>query len=104
MINTMTEPAFLAGGFAADRPLGMSPGDYVNVLQRELDRYLRQAHGNPLQAVKLALRQMRGSGLITDRDLKRLNQVCVIVFSAERAKRPASDMVAKLERLHHEAL
>lgn len=104
MMEMMAEPALSAGGFAAHRPLGMSPGDYIDVLQREFDRYLKQARGNRLQAVKLALRQMRSSGLITERDLKRMNQVCVIVFSAERAKQPAADTVAKLERLHHEAL
>lgn len=39
----------LSENVAAHATLGISPGDYIDVVQREIDRVLKQDGGNQLQ-------------------------------------------------------
>jgi hypothetical protein len=83
---------------------GMSPGDYIDVIRAEVDRLLLQTHGNRLKALSLGFKRMVESGLITDRDLKRLEKVSIVIMSVEQGKYSSHEAVAKLDKLYLEAL
>ena len=88
----------------AQRALGVSAGDYVDLLRREIDAVLNQAGVNRSQAIKVALRRMRAGDLITDRELKRLQRMSAAVLLAERGTRQARTAGAALERIYQETL
>lgn len=88
----------------AYRTLGMSPGDYIVVVEAEIESLLRQAGGNRLKAINLGFKRLRAEDLITDADLKRLEKVSLLVIGVEQGKYKAEDAVAKLDKLYIEAL
>jgi hypothetical protein len=86
------------------RRLGMSPSDYIDVVQAERDRMLKQAGGDPLKAISLAFARMREEGLITESDLSRLEKVSGAIIGVEQGKLPADEVVPQLHMLYLEAL
>lgn len=88
----------------AFRALGISPGDLAAVIEDEARRAIRKAGGNRRKAINLGLRRLRSNGLITDADLKRLEQVNLIVFQVEAGKQPADKASAQLDTLYRASL
>jgi hypothetical protein len=88
----------------AYRTFGVAPGDYIEVVEAEIDRLLKEANGNRLKAINKGFEQMRAIGLITDPDLKRLEKVSLAIIGVEEGKYPAKDIVTKLDKLYLEAV
>jgi hypothetical protein len=88
----------------AYRNLGVAPGDYIHVIQSELDRILRETNGNRLKALTLGFERIRQSGLITETDLRRLERVAVTIMGVEQGKQSMPDAVARLDALYLEAV
>ena len=88
----------------AYRTIGMSPADYIEVAQAEVDRVLKEAGGNQIKAFSLAFARMRDEGVITNADVRRLEKVSVALIGVEQGKHSASEVVPQLHRLYLEAL
>jgi hypothetical protein len=84
--------------------VGVSPGDLVDVVRAEFDRTLKEAGGNQLEAFNLGIRRMHASHLVTDSDLKRLEEAASIIFSVEAGKTSTQDAVAALDTLYLDAI
>jgi hypothetical protein len=82
----------------------MSPGDYIEVVQVEIDRVLKEAGGNQIKAFSLAFARMHDEGVITDSDVRRLEKVSVALIGVEQGKHPAAEVVPQLHQLYLEAL
>lgn len=88
----------------AYRTLGISPGDLISVIEEEADRTIKEAGGNRHQAINLGFRRMHTNGLITDADLKRLEQLNLIVFQVEAGKQSSEDASAAIDTLFRKSL
>ena len=88
----------------AFRALDIAPGDLAAVIVDEATRAIRQAGGDRRKAIASGLRRMRGNGLITDADLKRLERVSLLVFQVEAGKQPAKKAAAALDAIYRQAL
>jgi hypothetical protein len=88
----------------AHRTLGISPGDLATVIEQEARQVIKEAGGNRLKAINLGFRRMQAHRLITESDLKRLEQASVIVFEVEAGKRSQEDAAASLDKMFRESL
>lgn len=88
----------------AYRTLGIAPGDLISVIEEEADRTIKEAGGNRRKAINLGFRRMHSNGLITDTDLKRLEQVSCIVFEVEAGKQSSEEASAAIDTLFRESL
>lgn len=84
--------------------MGIAPGDLAAVIEEEADRAIKEAGGNRRKAITLGLRRMRSNGLITDADVKRLEQVSLIVFQVAAGKQSPEKGSARLDALYRESL
>lgn len=88
----------------AFRALDLAPGDLAAVIVDEADRAIRSAGGDRRKAITVGLRRLRTNGLITGADLKRLEQVSLLVFQVEAGKQPPEKAAAKLDAIYRESL
>jgi len=88
----------------AHRTLGISPGDLASVIEDEARRAIDEAGGNRQRAIALGIRRMHGNGLISDSDVKRLEQVARIVFLADAGKQSSEEASVTLDALFRESL
>jgi len=83
---------------------GISPGDVAAFIEQEARSALEQAKGDRRAAINLGLRRMQRKHLLTDADVKRLEQVSLVVFQVEVGKQPPDKGSAVLQGLHRESL
>ena len=88
----------------AYRTLGISPGDLASVIEDEARHAIKEAGGNRQKAIGIGIRRMQADGLITDADVKRLEQVTRIVFQVDVGKQPSEEASATLDTLFRESL
>ncbi len=88
----------------AYRTLGISPGDLASVIEDEARNAIKGAGGNRQKAISLGIRRMRANGLITDADVKRLEQVARIVFVVDAGKQSSEEAAATIDSLFRESL
>ena len=88
----------------AYRTLGISPGDLISVIEEEANRTIKEAGGNRHKAINLGFRRMHTNGLITDADLKRLEQVSLIVYQVEAGKQSSEEASAAIDTLFRKSL
>lgn len=100
----MTESAMVSPGQheVPRRTIGISPGDLVDAVTREIDAILKDVGGDRLKAVKVGIRRMHGARLIADSDVDRLNTVCDAVFAASAGKRSPAETVQQLDDIYGE--
>lgn len=84
--------------------LGISPGDLASVIEDEARRAIEEAGGSRQGAIGLGIRRLRARGLITDVDVKRLEQASRIVFLVDAGKQPPEEAAATLDTLFRESL
>lgn len=83
---------------------GISPGDLSSIIVDEADRTIAEAGGDRQRAVGLGLRRMHDSGLLTDADVKRLEQVSRTVFQVDAGRQSSEAAAAEIATLYREAL
>jgi hypothetical protein len=83
---------------------GIGPGDLASVIEQEARRTIEAAKGYRHRAIDLGLRRMQRDHLLTDADVKRLEQVSLVVFQVEVGKQSPEKGSAILEGLHRESL
>ncbi|MCH7737663.1 MAG: hypothetical protein IH872_09730 [Chloroflexi bacterium] len=83
---------------------GVSAGDLIDVVGREIQLTLRQAKGNRLDATKIGLQRMFAIGLITESDLERVSKACDIVFAADNASYDQTKAASELDALYLDML
>ncbi|GAT74258.1 hypothetical protein [Microbacterium hydrocarbonoxydans] len=86
------------------RTLGISPGDVASVIEDEARRIIEEADGSRQRAIGLGIRRMRARGLITDADVKRLEQASRTVFLVGAGKQPPEEGAATLDTIYRESL
>jgi hypothetical protein len=86
------------------RPLGLSAGELFDLTAREVERTMKEADGSRLEAAKILLKRLRENDLLTERDSKRLEDACELIFIAERGGRPLDDVKSKLLEIHAKIL
>lgn len=84
--------------------LGIAPGDLLSIITEEADRTIKEAGRNRQRAINLGFQRLLKNGLITESDLKRLEQVCLIVFQVETGKQSSEEASAVIDRLFRESL
>lgn len=85
-------------------PLGFSAGDYYEAADREVRRFLKEAEGDPLQAVKLALKRLHETERITDYDLDCLNEITDCVAALRRGQRDSGTAATDLGDIYYTML
>ena len=104
-MNTTTARASVASEILPPyRTVGMSPADYIEAVQAEIDRVLEEVDGDQRKAFSSGFARMRQEGLITDSDVKRLETMSIALIEVEHGKHPAAEVVPKLHKLYLEAL
>lgn len=82
----------------------IAPGDLALFIEQEARRTIEHAKGDRRRAIDLGFRRMQRGHLLNDADLKRLEQVSLVVFQVERGKQPPEKASAILQALHRESL
>ncbi len=88
----------------AQRTLGITPGDVASALEDEARRIIEEADGNRQRAIGLGIRRLHSRGLLTDADVKRLEQVTRIVFLVDVGKQSSEEAAATLDTIYRESL
>lgn len=84
--------------------LGISPGDLASVVEGEARQIIEEADGNRQRAIGLGIRRLRSRGLLTDADVKRLEQVSRIIFLAAAGKQSSEEAASTLGAIYRESL
>ena len=71
--------------------LGISPGDLASVIEQEVRHTIKDAKGDRHRAVDLGFRRMQRDHLLTEADVKRLEQVSLVVFQVEAGETVARE-------------
>lgn len=82
----------------------IAPGDLAVYIAQEARRAIEDAKGDRHRAIDLGLRRMQRGHLLTEADVKRLEQVSLVVFQVEVGKQSPEKGSAILKGLHREAL
>ncbi|MCR2762047.1 hypothetical protein NQ152_00845 [Microbacterium sp. zg.B48] len=88
----------------ASLSLGVSPGDLASIIVDEAERTIAEAGGSRHRAIGLGLRRMQRNHLLTEADVKRLDQVSLVVFRVEADKQSPEKAAAVIEGLYRESL